>query len=115
MAQIPDPGRPSFTYVWALPGPKSSRELTDATRAAIEAAAFARKIYREPDMAFVWLQKDKGEAQKKAFKSGSIQGWSQRTNSGAPGTTCSSPRLRISTVNETFKGGGKGRSKDWGL
>ncbi len=44
-------------------------EAYDATRAAIEAAVFAHKIYREPGMALVWLQRDHGEAEKKAFES----------------------------------------------
>lgn len=40
----------------------------DLTRAAIESAAVAHKLHREPQLAEVWLRKDDGRPQMQAFK-----------------------------------------------
>ncbi len=44
-------------------------ESFDAARAAVEAAAYAHKMNRDPSMAKVWLEKDEGEVEKNAFDS----------------------------------------------
>ena len=56
-----------FRIAWELVFSCRIGEAWDTTRGAIESAAHADKILREPDKARIWLSRDDGPAEKEAF------------------------------------------------